>query len=427
MGLLRKSEIKKFFLSFLLAALPFERALAGGYAITPQTAKAASLANAATAGIDDPSAIYFNPAALTEVEGGQIMGGLDYVNVLSGVSNSGRESKNNHDDNFIPTLFGSYHVPKTDLTAGIGLYTPFGLSTSYEGDSFTRFASVQSKLRTLYITPGLAWRPFPYLSLGGGVSFVHSSAVLSQALFLGGPEGRLRITGADDAYAYNLGILVKPINSIKVGLTYRSRVDLNFNNADAKFADAAITGGAVTLAHAKGVHVPLPPVISTGINWKITPAWAVEFVYDYTRWSEFKSLSAEFSPLLPALGGFVPIPGFVTPENWKNTSTLRFGTSYKINPSIELRAGLGLDETPIPSNTLSPGIPGADWMTLTGGIGYNWRNFGVDLGYMAVFYKTRTVTNNVMEGGNPLNPVAPGPDKYRTFQNLVLLTLRYRF
>jgi long-subunit fatty acid transport protein len=86
-----------------------------------------------------------------------------------------------------------------------------------------------------------------------------------------------------------------------------------------------------------------------------------------------------------------------------------------------------LDQTPIPSRTLGPAIPGADWLAVTAGVGYNWRKFTVDLGYMAVFYKTRTVNNDVLEAGNPSNPVAPGPDKYHTFQNLVLISVKYRF
>ena len=415
-------------LIFLLAtAFPLEHAFAGGYAIPPQTAKASTLGNAVTAGIDDPSAVYINPAGLTEIEGNEVLGDLNYINNISSVTNSGRRSVNKKDDNFIPTLFGNYHIPGTDLTAGIGLYAPFGLSVSYDSDSFTRFASIETKLKTFYITPSIAWRPLPYLSVGGGVSFVHSSAVLSQAVFLGGPEGRLRITDSDDAFAYNLGIIVKPLSQVKVGLTYRSRVDLSFNNADVAFFDSPITGGAATAARAKGIHVPLPPVISTGINWMIDPAWSVEFAYDFTRWSEFQSINARFSPFLPALGGAVAIPGFSIPENWRNTSTLRFGTAYQLLESLQLRGGMILDQTPIPNSTLGPGIPGADWLTVTGGIGYTWQRFKVDLGYMAVFYKNRTVNNNVLEGGNPLNPVAPGPDKYQTFQNIVLISLGYRF
>src|ERR1043166_7510286 len=143
------------FIALLMLTLSLDDALAGGYAIPAQTAKATNLGNAATAGIDDPSAVYINPAALSEIKGNEIMGGLHYINNISSVTNSGRRSTNRHDDNFIPTLFGNYHIPGTDLTAGVGLYAPFGLAVSYDGDSFTRFSSVQTQLKTAYLTPAV--------------------------------------------------------------------------------------------------------------------------------------------------------------------------------------------------------------------------------------------------------------------------------
>src|SRR5262249_36201483 len=162
----------------------------------------------------------------------------------------------------------------------------------------------------------------------------------------------------------------KPIEPVKLGFTYRSRVDLNFDDSDVRYIDASVTGGTVTRVRTNAVHVPLPPVISAGINWQINPDWAVEFVYDYTRWSEFQNLSAQFGSPLPALGGLVPIPGFAIPQRWKNTSTLRFGASYNLLENLQLRSGIDLDKTPIPSSTLSPAIPGADWLAVTAGIGY---------------------------------------------------------
>jgi len=405
-------------LTFLLVLSVPSLAIAGGYAIPPQTAKAAGLAVAVTAGVDDPSAVYANPAALTEVEGNQVMGGTVYINVVSSVENSGTKSINRRDDNFISTLFANYHIPETGLTLGMGLYTPFGLATSYDKTAFTRFAAIRSELKTLYATPTIAWRVNPYLSLGAGVSFVHSSVLLSRAVFL--PlfgEGKLRITGTDDAYAYNLGIVFKPHEQLKFGWTYRSRVDLNFDEAHVKFTDP---GGAITHSRAHGVQLPLPPFISMGLNWQIDPVWAVEFVYDFTRWSELEHLKARFNPTL--LGG--AITGFFIPQDWKDTSTLRLGSSYRLNENWEFRGGMALDETPIPGRTLGPSIPGADWLTLSAGVGYHWGSLNLDFGYMAVFYKTRKVTNDVLEGDPALTP---GRDKYRTFQNLVSLHLSYSF
>lgn len=408
-------------LTYLMLLTGTKLAYGGGYAIPPQTASGIALSNAVTAGVEDPSAVYVNPAALTEVDGNQIMGGLIYINSVSSVSNSGTNSPNKHDDNFIPTLFANYHIPRTNVTAGIGLYSPFGLATSYAENSFTRFGAIRSELRTAYVTPAVAWQAHPALSVGAGLSFVHSSALFSRALFLGpGAEGRLRLADTDNGYSYTVGILAKPHEKIKVGFNYRGRVDLNFDTGQVKVADAT---GTVSTARSKGTQIPLPPVISVGIQWQITPAWSAEFDYNFTHWSEFQHLKARFTPSL--LGGL--LPGLFIQELWKDTSTLRLGMAYRLNRSLELRGGIILDETPIPARTLSPSIPGADLLTVNGGIRYNWNNLALDLGYMAAFYKTRRVINNVLEADNLANTVAPGSDKYRTFQNLVSLHLSYRF
>lgn len=407
-------------------------AFAGGYAIPPQTAKAESMGGAAVAGVDDPSAVYVNPAALTQIDGNQILGGLTYVNTISSIKNSGTKSRNIHDDDLLPNLFANYHIPDTGLTLGMGTYTPFGLATSYKPGAFTRYAAVRSELRTIYVTPTLAWEPLPYLSVGGGISFVHSSGLLSRAIFFGPfGDGKLRITDTDNAYGYKVGFLVKPHERVRLGLTYTSYVDLDFDTADVKFRDAPGAGGLSANSKASGIHLPNPAVINAGVHWQIDQNWGVELQYDYVRWSRFKDLKASFSNALPGLGGAVPISGFLIPQNWHDSSSIRFGTEYRLTNELGLRAGLGLDETPIPSSTLGPAIPGADYLTLTVGAGYSWQRVKIDMGYMAVFYKTRKVSNNVLETGGDPNalpfPGVSGKDKYSTFQNLVGLHASYRF
>src|SRR5262245_25268900 len=127
----------------------------GGYMIPHQTARGIGLSNAMTAGVNDASAVYYNPAALSEVTGNHLMASGIYVNVVNSVENSGRKSRNQHDDNFLASLFGNYHIPGTDLTVGIGTYAPFGLATTYDRNAFTRFAAIQTELKTIYVTPAL--------------------------------------------------------------------------------------------------------------------------------------------------------------------------------------------------------------------------------------------------------------------------------
>jgi long-chain fatty acid transport protein len=411
------------------------RSFAGGFMVPHQTARGLGLANAVTAGVRDPSAVYYNPAALSEVSGNNFLMSGTYVNVVNSVENSGRSARNQHDDSFLASLFANYHLPGTDIALGLGAYSPFGLQTNYR-ENFTRFAAEQTELKTLYVTPAISWRPLKYLSAGAGVSWVHASGVFSRGLCLDpvssctaplGLEGRLRLSDTTNAFAYNVGILVKPNGNFTIGLSYRSRVDLRFEDADVKI------GGAFSTATAKAdvQPLPLPPVINAGIFWRISPDWGVEFVYEFTRWSELKNFTTTFSPVPIFLPLGAPLPGFKLPEDWKNTSTLRVGSSYALAKNWELRAGLTLEETPIPNKTLNPAIPGADLLTLNGGLGYRWQSFSFDLGYMAVFYKTRKITNNELEGLPATSPLffagAPGKDRYKTFNNFVMFSVGYRF
>ena len=402
---------------------------AGGYMIPHQTARGLSMGDALTAGVTDPSAVYYNPAALSEVDGNAVLLNGGYINVISSVANSGRRSSNQNHHNFLASGFANYHIAGSHLTAGIGIYSPFGLATDFDGD-FTRFAANQTGLKTLFVTPALSWHPSKYFSLGAGVSFVHASGLFSRSLCLdvvfGGPacsipgaaEGHVRVTDTANAFTYNIGLLVKPQDNLKFGLSYHARTDVRFDSADVKLA--GVVGPTTTRAKIR--PIPLPSVIKIGAFWKINPHWGTEILYEHTRWSEFKNVTAVF------LGG--PLPGFSLPQDWKNTSTVCLGSYYTLNNNWEIRGGLALDESPIPSKTLNPSIPDADKLTLSAGVGYTWNRLSIDVGYMAVFYKTRHLANGELEGiaatGIPFLG-APGRDKHKTFDNFVALSITYRF
>ena len=415
--------------TFLLIILTsWKAALGGGFMVPHQTAKGVGLSNALTAGVSDSSAVFYNPAALSEVEGNSLLATGIYINVINSVENSGRTSVNKHDDNFLATLFANYHIPGTDFTAGFGMYTPYGLATTYE-DNFTRFAAERSELKTIYLTPALSWHPMQYFSFGAGMSFVHASGLFSRSICLAGggacavpglADGRIRVTDTANAFTYNVGGLFKPTDTVKIGLSYRARTDIRFDTADVKLGGVLQPFGTV---RGNVRPISLPPVINAGVHWQISPSVGVELVYEYTRWNEFKKFGASFSPAFP-------LPGFDLPQKWKDTSTVRFGSSYKFNENWVFRGGLALEEGPIPNNTLNPAIPGGDILTLNAGFGYKWDKFLIDFGYQAAFYKTRKVTNGELEGLPATGfafPGAPGKDKYETFNNFVSVSVGYRF
>ena len=53
---------------------------AGGFMIPYQTARGLALSNALTAGVNDPSAVFYNPAALSEVSGNEFSFNGMYIN-----------------------------------------------------------------------------------------------------------------------------------------------------------------------------------------------------------------------------------------------------------------------------------------------------------------------------------------------------------
>lgn len=433
-------------LTLVLVLFALGDAIAGGYAIPQQTAKGLGVSNALTAGVDDPSAVYYNPAALTEVNGNQLVGTLNYINVQSNVENSGSKSNNRSKHNFIPTFFGNFHIPNSDFTLGLGFYTPFGLSVEYDKNAFTRYAVVEAELSPYYINGAIGWRPNEFIAIGAGVSYVGASATLSRAIYLdtvlGTPPGplsdasgdldaRAKITGSTETATFNLGLLLKhPKLPLKFGLTYRGRAFLNFKGSGVSFQDSVTLGGTHFGTKVSDGSLVLPTVVSAGLYWQVNPKWSLEFVYDWTKWNDLQQFRLDFEDSLPAAAGNVPIPSLTVSADWKNTSTLRLGTHFQLNKSWDFLAGIAVDETPIPSSTLGPLVPGADILTLNGGVSYSWRKLELTLSYMAVFYQDRTVQNDILEAEAPgvlAQPFTPGPDKHETFNNFVSFSLGYTF
>lgn len=423
------SVLLKFFWTLLMMFAP-AGVWAGGYYIPHQTARGVGLSNALTAGVDDPSAVYYNPAALGEIEGNQLLLSGSYINVVSSVENSGDKAFNEGRHNLSGSLFGNYHLNGTDFNLGLGIYSPFGLATSYS-DDFTRFAARQSQLRTYYLTPAVSWNPSPYFSMGAGASYIHASALLSRSLCfdpvlgcanhaLVAAEERIRLKDTDNTYGFNVGALVKPTDKIKIGFSYRGQTDLHFDNARAK-----LTGDFGPLNRKADVRpIPLPWILNVGFFYQINPAWGAEVVYERQGWSKFKDITAKFPN--PPFG----ISSITLPRKWNDTNTVRLGSFYRLNKNWELRGGLGLEQGPMPNRTLNPSIPGGDVLTLNGGIGYKWERFSLDLGYQAIFYKSKKVANGELEGAVPPGQPfagAPGRDKYRTFNNFVTVSAGYRF
>ena len=159
--------------------------------IQGQGTAASAMSNAYAAQADDPSAVHYNPAGMTQLQGVQVMagalisGGSTNFTSLTGVNARGDRNGSaawpppGH--TFITANLKDLGVTALgDLTVGIGLTVPFGSLTRWPNDGPFRTATTFNTLPLLDIKPALAYKATENLSLGLGADIYTFSGLVGE-------------------------------------------------------------------------------------------------------------------------------------------------------------------------------------------------------------------------------------------------------
>ncbi|MDX2253245.1 MAG: outer membrane protein transport protein [Nitrospira sp.] len=451
--------------SLLLVVLLPAMVSAGAFRIFDHSASATGQGGAFSAQADDPSAVYFNPAGMTQLSGIQtsagtlLLGGSTRFTSPSGSTTSGdfggAVAFPLPSNFYVTANLNSVGVPALkNFSVGIGLLTPFGILYEYPNTSPFATAVTRQAMPLLDIKPTLAYRLNDQLSVGLGAdiytfaSFLGEGQVVTRFNSSGGPGlpppgTPMEINGSDTAAGFNVSLLYTPLRNgegrplVNVGLVYRTQATLHL--------DGQFLANGLRAADASTTLV-LPQIFTGGIAvWPIRDAaheWKLELNIDYTGWKSVRNLDVHLST-----GATLPFP-----QNWRNAYTLMVGTEYKwINPAAlsnweaAVRAGYWHSQTPIPDQGFLPTIPDADQHAVSGGVGllckapgrflglvacgvtegplFLPKAVGLDVAYQAIFYEPRTVVGNQ-------NPVAiPGVvnGTYQTTFHVGSINLRVNF
>lgn len=352
---------------------------AAGFALKEQSTAAQGNSFAgATAGAEDVTYMFFNPAGLTRHADHQAALILNYIVVqgetkdadagVGGEPASGDAAV----DALVPTAYAMWSVTP-DLKLGLGINSPFGLKTEYSPTWAGRYHAIESGMRTININPAVAYRINGILSVGAGLQVQHIDVTLSNMVNFGGPDLLAEVTGDDWGFGATLGLLAELSDETRLGLGYRSQV-----NHDIK-GDFAIGGGLVSDASA---DFTLPDMVTAGIYHDINSSWAVMGELAWTRWSSFDEL------LVTNGGGIISR----TPEDWDNVWFASVGATWKPNATWALRAGAGYDQAPIPDNRRTPRITDEDRILLSLGARFRpSRNVTIDAAYSHFFIKDGSI------------------------------------
>jgi long-chain fatty acid transport protein len=408
-------------------------AFASGYGVFTQGAEGLGQANAVVAHATGPSSLYFNPALLPQVPGTRIEVGTtmiyadrEFKSDLTGQSENGDNSAS------FPSTFYATHQFNDELSAGLGVYFPFGLSTEWDEDWEGRYIATKSDLFTVNFNPVVAYRPTEQLTVAAGLDVLYLDAELKRqvnssliGMILnppGGfgplPDAGQKFTGDGWGVGYNLGLLLQISEHVDFGATYRSHIDVDINDGDLKFSlppGAAML--APVLANTGGeTNLRLPEQATFAIAWEASEKLTLEVGARWEDWSSTTQLRIKLDQ--PVLGQSVDI----TPRDWDDTWAFNIGGKYQLNENVDLLAGYLYSDNPVPNPTFDPSIPDSDSHVFTIGTGLHFGAWTLDLAYGYEHHENRDKNNQIgLLTGSPAN------GEYSADNHLAALSVGYQF
>jgi len=388
---------------------------AGGFRIPEAGAKAMGMGFAFTAQADDPSAIYFNPAGLTQLEGQNVMVGATYLHLdggeftgvtpLTGGASRGETQKSL--DFVIPNAYYTKTTSDGYISYGVGVFVPFGLGQEYENNNTSIFRNQITKidLTTVVVNPTIAFKINEVLSVGVGIDYMWGKARLEKTpvaqvgnLYNSKLESDWGLDG--DAWGYNFGVLLKPTENLRIGANYRSPFNLKIKNADVSISNTNPAYGSGLLGPTPSsttgsATIAMPATFALGAAYTMGKL-TVEADADWTFWSSFKSLPITIDKTYPTL--------FSTnaEKNWEDVCALRLGVEYRVTAPLSLRAGFVYDPSPVPGDTMGPELPDSRKLDYSIGAGYKIGSWTIDVAGMYIDKQDRNVSNIRFEGANPV-------------------------
>jgi long-chain fatty acid transport protein len=447
----------------LIAAGAFApQAQASGFQLREQSPSSQGNAFAGvSAGGSDISALFFNPAVMTQYDGWQFSFGGTYVGLdvklqdltatrtpallalgfqtapITGTSLNTISGAPNHKNSGVSAVLPEFNIMYSvnkDLKLGLSLNVPFGLTTEYDANWIGRYHGLKSDLKTIDITPSVAYRvndQFSFgvafiarkadaeltngvdygtalaLKVGSGLAAAGLSTVSPgpgqnspvATIAMGAPsatfgtpgfaipgawDGKAGLKGDGWGYGWKAGFTWQPTPDFRLGGAYSAAMTMTLKG-DATFefpsaipaTDLAALNGA-GLRNGKGqADLALPATASLGFDYKLSPAFSLQGEVAQSTWSRFKELRVKFD---------TGLADSITDENWKDTWFYSVGGTWKVNQEWTVRGGLGYDQSAVDENHRTPRIPDNDRKWLSLGVSYDLsKKTTIDVGYTHLF------------------------------------------
>lgn len=367
---------------FSAVAVAPQGARAEGFTMTEWSARGLGLAGGMVGRANDPSAIAYNAAGITQLPGTQMMGGITLVSPYGSIQgdNVGGTSHTTHVKPATWTPFHGYitHQLNDDVWLGFGMFSRFGLGNSYAGDWFGKNNVYDVGLQTVSAVPTIAYKINDIFSVALGVEFMYLTMYEGIKVPAMGPygENNMNLDGNSLGVGLHAGLHARFNDQWSVGLTYKSQVTQNVQG-NAEFTTQA--KGTPFLDSKVNGTIQLPDSASLGIAYKPLDNLSFEVGTVWTRWSTYKALNIYFDQ--PS--GMSSL----NPKEWKDGWNFNASVEYKPLDWLTLRAGYWYETAVVNEHYADYMVPSNGRDVLTLGAGFNWDNWTLDVAYAHIWIK----------------------------------------
>jgi long-chain fatty acid transport protein len=413
-----------FLIYFMMGSVSLTgEAIAAGFALQNQNGAGTGYAYAGAAAVaQDASTIYFNPAGMTYLAPGHHISGAGNLLARS------LKFKDNASDPLlayplgdnggqgggwalVPAVYWSMSITPA-IRAGLGISPTFGNATEWSNTFVGRYQGVHSEISTINANPSIAWRVNDVISLGAGLNVVRFEADLRSMMPLTSMlparvDAETKVKGDDISFGYNLGAMFQLTPATRIGLTYRSTIDLKVKG------NTEIPGNKIPAF----VSVELPNTVSAAVSHMVNERLQLLGDFTWTGWSNIPALSVQNR----ATGSIMSHE----PLGFKDTYRVGVGTQYQYSDTLRLRAGTAWDQSPTQNSTdRTVRLPDSDRVWLAVGLNQKiGKKTSIDLGYAHLFFDKAEI--NRPTNSNPELQVVRG--SFNTSVHILSVQLNHQF
>lgn len=367
----------------LYASLGF----AGGTQLPGQGARPQTM-QAFTAVADDPSAVYYNPAGLTQIKKKTVEAEASLLVPLVRYRNTINQTGTN--SYRLAPGFGLFAATPTnsDFSFGVGLYAPNARSSDFDTNAAGYFLPMDAYFVRTDLAPSVAFHLTPDVSFGAEV-------ILSQLVCKTNTLGLMENSSGEGVSA-RFGTLWQATNKLRFGISYMTPEEIHLN-------------GHGYLNGVGGSHYysdfMFPGILTIGAAYQFTPKFLGAIDIEDEMYSIVKTYTRTFEN--PIINLYTD-----TPIHARDSYDFSIGGEYKLTPKDAIRAGFRYQTPALPQTAMIP--IATDYYAYMTGLGYShtFHKLRIDLGTFLIYLPKRV----------SYQPQFPGPHSLTSNNFLIGLT-----